>query len=108
MPNSNVNISTNKLGTNTVCNSSMGAFPRAKLMTAFRSSRTESKTMTLKELSYFSRTIHLSTLIKAHILSVVSSRTDGSKLITKILQRNSLRHESFTPNVLGEVVSDSN
>ena len=103
---SNVSIGTTKLGTNTVCNSLMGAFYRVKLMTAIKSSRTDSKAVTLKEFSYFSKTIHFFSLIKAHISSVVSSRTVGSKPITKILQRNSLRLESFTPNVLGEVVSD--
>ena len=102
----NVNISTDKLCTNTVCNSSMGVFHRAKLMTAIRASRTNSKTVVLKELSYFSRTIHFSTLIEAHISSVVTSRTVGSKPSTKILQRDRLRFESFTPNVLGEVISD--
>ena len=48
-PKSIVNIGTNKLGTNTVCNSSIGAFHRAKLLTAIRSSRTDSKAMTIKK-----------------------------------------------------------
>ena len=105
-PKTNVNIGTNKLCTDTVSNSLLGAFHRAKLMTAIKASRTDSEAVTLKELSYFSRILHLSTIIEAHISSVVSSRIFESKPATKILQRNSLRLESFTANVLGEVVSD--
>ena len=105
-PTTDVNIDTKKLGTNAVGNSSMGAFHRAKLMTAIRARRTDSKTVALKKLSYFIRTIHFSTLIEAHISSVVTSKTVGNKAIMKILQRNSLGLESFTPYVLREVISD--
>ena len=64
-PKSNVNIGTNKLATNTFGDNSIGAFHRAKLMTAIRASRTNSKAVALKELSSFNRTIHLSTLIES-------------------------------------------
>ena len=74
-PELDVNIGSNKLGTDTVSNSTVGAFNRAKLMTAIRTSRTNSKAMPFKELSGFSRTIHFSTLIEANISSVVTSRT---------------------------------
>ena len=105
-PKLNVNICTNKLGTNTVCNCWMGASHRAKLMTAIRTSKTDSNTVTLKELAYFCRTIFFSCLIKTHISSVVLRKAVASKLITTIVQRNSLGLESFNPNVLGEVVYD--
>ena len=44
----NVNIGTNRFGINTIGNSVMGAFHRAKLMTAIRASWTDSKAVSLK------------------------------------------------------------
>ena len=105
-PKTNVNIGTKKFGMNTVGNSSMVVFHRATLMIAIRAGRTNSEAVSLRQLSYFSRTINVFPLIEAKILNVVTSRTVGCKPITKILQRNSLRLESFTQNVFGEVVDD--
>ena len=95
---SDVNVCTIKLDTNTDGNCMMDTFHRTKLLTAIRTSRTDSKAVTLQELSYFCRTIPFSTLIESHKSSVVSSRAVQSKPITKIVQRNSLRLESFIPN----------
>lgn len=81
---SDVNIGSNKLSTNIVSNSTMGALNRIELMTTFRTRRIDSEAVSFKELSNFSRTIHFSTMIEGNIPGIETFKTVRCKPITEI------------------------